>query len=79
MEEICMLIVSAPLKTDMVCAALDGYDKDGVTMKLLSRKGMEMRFDVTGSSGFDAVGLAKSIIRATEFGDALYFGVRWQD
>ena len=31
MEEICMLIVSAPLKTDMVCAALDGYDKDGVT------------------------------------------------
>ena len=41
-----MLIVSAPLKTDMVCAALDGYDKDGVTMKLASRKGMELRFDV---------------------------------
>ena len=74
-----MLIVSAPLKTDMVCAALDGYDKDGVTMKLASRKGMELRFDVTGASGFDAVGLAKSIIGPSGVGEALSSGARGQD
>lgn len=74
-----MLIVKSPLKTDMICDALNGYDKDGVTIKLLSRKGMELRFEVTGASGFDAVGLAKSIIRATEYGEALYFGVQWED
>ena len=40
---------------------------------------MELRFEVIGIAGFDAVGLAKSIIRATEFGEALYFGVMWKD
>lgn len=74
-----MLIVNSPLKTDMICDALDGYNKDGVTMKLLSRKGMELRFEVTGATGFDAVALAKAIIRATEYGEALYFGVQWKD
>lgn len=74
-----MLIVTSPLKADMICEALDGYDKDGITIKLLSRKGMELRFDVTGATGFDAVGLAKSVIRATEYGEALYFGVQWKD
>ena len=74
-----MLIVNSPLKTDMICAALDGYSRDGITFKLAARKGMELRFEVIGIAGFDAVGLAKSNIRATEFGEALYFGVMWKD
>ena len=74
-----MLIVTSPLKTDAICAELDGYNKNGVTIKLIARKGMELRFEVIGITGFDAVSLAKSIIRATEFGEALYFGVVWKD
>ncbi|MCI6255874.1 MAG: hypothetical protein MR648_04670 [Clostridiales bacterium] len=74
-----MLIVKAPLLTDKVCAALDGYDKDGVTIKLVSRKGMELDFEMTGKSGFDAASLAKSIVRSHDFGNALYFSAMWKD
>ena len=74
-----MLIVKAPLLTDKVCAALDGYDKDGVTIKLVSRKGMELDFEMTGKSGFDAASLAKSIVRSHDFVNALYFSAMWKD
>lgn len=74
-----MLVVKAPLLTDKVCGVLDGYDKDGVTIKLLDRKGMELQFEMTGKSGFDAVGLAKEIVRSHDFGNALYFSAMWRD
>ena len=46
-------------KTDAICAELDGYNKGGVTIKLNARKGMELRFEVIGITGFDAVSLCK--------------------
>lgn len=74
-----MLIVKAPLLTDKVCEVLDGYVQDGVTIRLLNRKGMELEFEMTGKSGFDAVGLAKEIVRSHDFGNALYFSAIWRD
>ncbi|SBV92520.1 conserved hypothetical protein [uncultured Eubacteriales bacterium] len=74
-----MLIISTPLKADQVKEVLDGYQKDGVTIRFLQKDGMRLRFEVTGVKGYDATDLAKSIIRSHEFGNALYFSAMWQD
>ena len=54
-----MLIVNAPLMTDRVRAVLDGYDKDGVTIRFVSREGMKLSFEMTGLAGYDAVDFVK--------------------
>ncbi len=74
-----MLTVSAPLMTDKVKDMLDGYDNDGITIRFVERSGMNLKFDVTGISGYAAVDLAKAIVRSSEYGNALYFGVSWKD
>ncbi len=72
-----MLIVNAPLMTDRVRSALDGYDKDGVTIRFVSREGMKLAFEMTGLAGYDAVDFVKKLIRSHDFGNALYFQVAW--
>lgn len=72
-----MLIVNAPLMTDRVRAVLDGYDKDGVTIRFVSREGMKLAFEMTGLVGYDAVDFVKKLIRSHDFGNALYFQVAW--
>lgn len=74
-----MLIISSPLKADQVKEVLDGYDKDGVTIRFLRREGMRLYFEMTGCHGYDATDLAKKIVRSHEFGNALYFSAMWQD
>ena len=68
-----MLVVNAPLLTDKVKNVLDGYDKDGITIKFRAQKGMRLEFDITGIDGYDAVSLAKHIVRKNDWGNALYF------
>jgi hypothetical protein len=74
-----MLIINSPLKADQVKEVLDGYEKDGVTIRFLRREGMRLCFEMTGRQGYDATDLAKAIIRSQTFGNALYFSAMWQD
>ena len=73
-----MLIVNAPLLTDKVKETLDGYDKDGITIRFVSRAGMRMEFEIEGIDGYDAVSYVKKVIRSYDWGNALYFSVAMQ-
>ena len=69
------IIVKAPLKTDDIQQLLDGYTSEGLTFRFESRKGFEMTYEVLGESTADAADMAKSLIRSTDYGKALYISV----
>ena len=70
-----MLVVNAPLLTDKVKDTLDGYDKDGISIRFVRRAGMRMEFEIDGVDGYDAVSFVKKVIRSYDWGNALYFSV----
>ena len=70
-----MLIVNAPLLTDKVKDTLDGYDKEGISIRFVRRAGMRMEFEIDGIDGYDAVSFVKKVIRSYDWGNALYFSV----
>lgn len=69
------ILVRTALKAKDIQALLEAYDKDGVKFQFVSKKGMDMEFQVDCGEDTDAVALAKSIIRSTDYGKALYFSV----
>jgi len=70
-----MLVVNAPLLTDKVKDTLDGYDKEGISIRFVRRAGMRMEFEIDGVDGYDAVSFVKKVIRSYDWGNALYFSV----
>ena len=70
-----IVVVNSPLKTDKVAEVLDGYEKDGVTYKLIKKEGMKLTFQVEGVDRMSAIDLTKKIIRSYDFGKVLYFQV----
>lgn len=70
-----MLVVRAPLLTHKVREVLDGYDKDGIVIRFRRQEGMRLEFDITGVGGYNAVSLAKRIVRSYDWGNTLYFSV----
>jgi len=71
-----IVIVNSPLKTENVVEVLDGYDKNGVTYKLIKKEGMKLTFQVEGVDRIGAIDLTKKIIRSYDFGKVLYFQVK---
>lgn len=70
------IIVKTPLMADKIKALLDGNSFDGVSFAFIEKKGMEMTFAVSSDTeNADAVTVAKSAIKATDFGKGIFFSV----
>jgi hypothetical protein len=66
------------MKGKEITEILASYAQDGVSFTFLQRSGLHYTFEVEGIEGEEAVGLAKRLIQATEFGKVLYFSVAAQ-
>ena len=69
-----MIYVSSGLKRDFIKDLLEGQKGD-ITFKHVDTKGIKMGFDINGADQDQAVALAKSVIKGSEVGSALYFSV----
>lgn len=69
-----MILVHAPLKRDYIVSLLDGKTIEGMTFKLEKRDQMKLFFQVDGDAEL-AAKVVKKTIKASEFGQALFFNV----
>jgi len=69
-----MIIVHAPLKRDYIISLLDQKTFDGIRFIFVRSEKMKLYFEVEGDIN-DAIKIAKSTIKKSEFGMALYFMV----
>jgi hypothetical protein len=69
-----MIIVHAPLKRDYIVSLLDQKTIEGIYFAYDRRDKMKLYFRVEGNIN-DAIKIAKSTIKKSEFGMALYFMV----
>ncbi len=70
-----MLVVKSPLLSERGKETLDGYENDDIKIAFLKQDGMSLYFDITGIDGYDAISLAKKIIRGNDWGNSIYFSV----
>ncbi len=70
-----MLVVKSPMLTEKVKETLDGYEENEIKIAFLKQDGMSLYFDITGIDGYDAISLAKKIIRNNDWGNSIYFSV----
>ncbi len=70
-----MLLVKSPMLTEKVKEALDGYTDNDIQISFLRQEGMSLYFDIKGIAGYDAVALAKKIIRSHDWGNSIYFAI----
>ncbi len=70
------IAVQTPLKGDEIRALLDGLDKDGAAFTYTGKRGISLEFDVQGPGAENACAVAKSEIKATDWGKVLYFSVQ---
>jgi len=61
--------------TEKVKETLDGYEENEIKIAFLKQDGMSLYFDITGIDGYDAISLAKKIIRNNDWGNSIYFSV----
>lgn len=69
-----MITVNCPMKQEDVIAALSG-SHDGIEFRFLDKKGIKLHFQVDTEDLDQAVATAKNVIKATPFGNVLYFQV----
>ena len=70
------IIVKAPLMSEKIKDLLNNKTIDGVRFAFVDKKGMEMTFRVSGDfENTDAVAIAKSAIKSTDYGKGIYFSV----
>ena len=69
------VIVKAPLKAEDIKQLLDGNEYEGYAFQFVQKSGMDMNFAVTGEGSKDVVDVVKAVIRATDYGSALYFSI----
>ena len=55
--------------------ALDGYIKDGVSVKFVLEDKMKMVFEVAGLEGQEAITFVKSYLKSLKWTTAIYFTV----
>ena len=67
--------VGTALNVDKIIEFLDGYNKDGITMKYIEKSGMYLIFEVEGISGQEGIDYIKHAIRSNDWAKALYFSV----
>ena len=72
-----VIIVKSPLMQDKIKDLLDGGIFDGVRFSFIGKKGIELTFSVSGDNieTADAAAIAKSAIKATEFGKGIMLSV----
>ena len=58
--------VSSVFEHPKFIEVLDGYEKDGVTVKLISDSKIKMVFDVIGLEGQEAITFVKSYLKSLE-------------
>jgi len=73
-----MLIVNSALKKDYIIALLDHQTLDGATFTYVKTDGMKLYFEVTGIDMPSAVKIAKTTIKKSELGSALFFLVDYE-
>ncbi len=54
---------------------LDGYTKDGVTIKYVTEDKMKMVFEVQGLEGQEAISFVKSYLKSFKWTLSIYFTV----
>lgn len=70
------LKVSAPLKNDEIKALLIEHKSDEFTIEFMNKTGFNLEFKVTTEkTAEDITGLIKSLIKATSYGNVIYFTV----
>ena len=69
------ILVRTALKAQDIQKLLEASNQDGVTFKFISKKGLDMEFLVDCDENTDAAAIAKSLIKSTDYGSALYFSV----
>lgn len=69
-----MIIVHAPLKRDFIIELLNNKRINGIHFQYVRSDKMKLYFQVEGDLN-EAVKIAKSTIKSSEFGMALYFMV----
>lgn len=71
------VIIKSPLMQDRIKALLDGGTFGGVSFSFAEKRGMEMVFRASGDNAGEAdlVAVAKSAIKASDFGKGIMFSV----
>ena len=69
-----MIIINMPLKREFVKSLLDGKTIEGITYKFEKQDNMKLYFSVSEESE-RAASIAKSAIKKSELGPALFFMV----
>lgn len=73
-----MLIINSPYKQEEIIKLLDKQTFQGVTFEFVEKLGMKLKFKVDGVQAKDAVQIAKSTIKKSEFGSVIYFQVTYE-
>jgi hypothetical protein len=74
-----MLIVNAPLKREYIISLLNAQTIDGITFTYVRSDNMKLYFNYTPEDSELAKRIAKTTIKASEFGPALFFNVEIHD
>lgn len=70
------IAVQTPLKNNEIRLLLDGAEKDGVYFSFEEKKGISLVFEAEGANASAACGIAKKMIKDTDWGKVLYFSVQ---
>jgi len=73
-----MLIINSALKKDYIIALLDQQTIDQASFTYVKTDGMKLYFNVTGTDMPSAVKIAKTTIKKSELGSALFFLVDYE-
>lgn len=74
-----MIIVNCALRQDDIIGIVENIEVEGQKVfKFVKKQGLKLFFDCTLSNAQDAAALAKKEIKATPFGQALFFSVNAQ-
>lgn len=69
------ITVRTPLRGNDICSLLDGKTYGEVSFRFLRRQGISWEYEADGADGEAAAALAKSLIKAADFGKVLNFSV----
>lgn len=70
-----MIFVQSPLKRDYIKELIDGQTIDGATFTFVKIEGMKIYFSVDGVDPEKGAAIAKSVVKKSDLGSALYFTV----
>lgn len=73
-----MLIINSALKKDYIIALLDHQTIDGATFTYVKTDAMKLYFEVAGMDMPSAAKIAKTTIKKSELGSALFFLVDYE-